>query len=104
MGYIILYRQLRFTNITDKLSIFYRTTTHYSTVTVHTWQKLKASNALQYTEYSTDFAFSLKKFSNLHHSSVVIEQQFFKSVPCKRQSSINNRAWLRRFDDVTGEQ
>ena len=23
-------------------------------------------------------------------------------VPCKRQSSVNGRAWLRRFDDVTG--
>jgi len=23
-------------------------------------------------------------------------------VPCKRQSSVNNGAWLRRFDDVTG--
>jgi len=23
-------------------------------------------------------------------------------VACKRQSSVNNGAWLRRFDDVTG--
>jgi len=23
-------------------------------------------------------------------------------VPCKRRSSVNSGAWLRRFDDVTG--
>jgi len=23
-------------------------------------------------------------------------------LPCKRQSSVNSGAWLRRFDDVTG--
>jgi len=26
----------------------------------------------------------------------------FAKVPCKRQSSVNSGAWLRRFDDVTG--
>ena len=25
-------------------------------------------------------------------------------VPCKRRSSANSGAWLRRFDDVTGEE
>jgi len=24
------------------------------------------------------------------------------TVPCKRQSSVNSEAWLRKFDDVTG--
>jgi len=26
---------------------------------------------------------------------------YFVKVPCKRQSSVNSGAWLRRFDDVT---
>jgi len=26
----------------------------------------------------------------------------FTGVPCKRQSSINSGAWLRRFDEVNG--
>jgi len=25
----------------------------------------------------------------------------YMKVPCKRRSSVNSRAWLRRFDDVT---
>ena len=25
-----------------------------------------------------------------------------RRVPCKRRSSVNSGAWLRRFDDVTG--
>jgi len=23
-------------------------------------------------------------------------------VPCERRSSVNSKAWLRRFDDITG--
>jgi len=29
------------------------------------------------------------------------KKQVYVMVGCKRQSSINSRAWLRRFDDVT---
>jgi len=27
-----------------------------------------------------------------------------KRIPCKRRSSVNSGAWLRRFDDVTGAE
>jgi len=26
----------------------------------------------------------------------------YHAVPCKKRSSVNSGAWLRRFDDVTG--
>jgi len=31
-----------------------------------------------------------------------VSQPVSAGVPCKRRSSVNSGAWLRRFDDVTG--
>ena len=42
-----------------------------------------------------------KMFSRLENY-LVLRYSFTKRVACKRQSSVNSEAWLRRFDDITG--
>jgi len=49
---------------------------------------------------SASFAFNTSGYSETPHRE--LRRQGRVKVACKRRSSVNSGAWLRRFDDVTG--
>jgi len=50
----------------------------------------------------TNISVKIQILQQCHHAACIAASKLQFAVPCKRRSSVNSGAWLRRFDDVTG--
>jgi len=57
-------------------------------------------NAILVTRKLGQTAVLASKITQYHYD--LLPSKLVKRVACKRRSSVNSGAWLRRFDDVTG--